>query len=134
MNLKLSKYWQPLIQMMAYGLVGVANTILTVFLYWLFLEVFHWHYLVSFTLSWAIGVVFTYAINAKKVFKTEDSDFNWKNFVKYSSIYVFSYMLNTGLLWLLVDTCGFEPFWMQCIIIPLVVLINFLGIKFWALK
>lgn len=125
---------KTILQLVAYVLVGFSNTILTVFLYWLFLEVFEWHYILSFTLSWLIGVIFTYIINANRVFRTEDSNFNWLNFVKYTTIYVCSYLLNTGALWFLVSYMGYDAFGMQCFIIPIVVLINFIGIKFWALK
>lgn len=131
---KNNTYNHAMMQLIAYGLVGIANTILTVFLYWLFLEVFEWHYILSFTLSWLLGVIFTYIINANRVFHTEESNFNWLNFLKYTIVYVFSYMLNTGVLWLLVSCFGYDAFWMQCIIIPFVVLINFVGIKFWALR
>ncbi len=61
---------KTILQLVAYVLVGFSNTILTVFLYWLFLEVFEWHYILSFTLSWLIGVIFTYIINANRVFRT----------------------------------------------------------------
>ena len=132
--LKNSMSRKTILQLVAYVLVGFSNTILTVFLYWLFLEVFEWHYILSFTLSWLIGVIFTYIINANRVFRTEDSNFNWLNFVKYTTIYVCSYLLNTGALWFLVSYMGYDAFWMQCFIIPIVVLINFIGIKFWALK
>ena len=127
-------YRKTLLQLVAYGLVGLANTILTVFLYWLFLDVFGWHYLLSFTISWLIGVVFTYAINAGRVFRTPDSHFNWTNFIKYTMVYVCSYLLNTGMLWFLVSYMGFDAFWIQCTIIPFIVLFNFLGIKLWALR
>mgnify|MGYP003430634975 FL=1 len=132
--LKNESYNKTLLQLIAYGLVGIANTILTVFLYWLFLRVFDWHYFIAFSLSWLIGVIFTYIINAGRVFKDENTNFNWTNFVKYTAVYLCSYLVNSGLLWLLVTVCNFDPFWMQCIIIPLVVILNFSGIKFWALR
>lgn len=132
--LKNNTYYRTMMQLIAYGLVGLANTILTVFLYWLFLEVFEWHYILSFSLSWLIGVIFTYIINAGRVFRTEDSNFYWINFIRYTCVYICSYLLNTALLWFFVSYMGYDAFWMQCVIIPIVVLVNFIGIKFWALK
>jgi len=117
-----------------YGLVGFSNFIITGAAYYVFLKVLYLWYPFSFLLSWAIGVFYTYTINYLWVFKpAEKIEFKhhlWKYFV----IYAASLAINLLLLTYVVERLILDPFWSQFLIIPIVVLINFTGIRYWALK
>jgi len=122
------------IHFIKYSFVGIGNLIFTLVLYILFLNVFHLRYEFAFTLSWLLGVLFTYLINFIWVFKPEEKITFKKRLPKYFFVYLLSYLLNMLLLKLLVDNFSFQPLISQLFIIPLIVLINFTGIKYWALK
>jgi len=121
-------------QFIKYGLVGGFNFIFTAFIYWLFLRVLDVIYPISFSVSWLSGVILTFFINVRWVFQTEELNNLKKNFFKYLIVYLCSYFVNLLLLKAGVTMFNFDPFWYQFVIIPIIVLINFTGIKYWALK
>jgi putative flippase GtrA len=91
-------------------------------------------YLIAFTITWMIGILLTYIINFVWVFKPDEKLKFRERLLKYILVYVLSYLINIGLLKILVQSYSFDPFWLQLFILPIVVLINFFGFKFWALK
>jgi putative flippase GtrA len=117
-----------------YSFVGIGNLIFTLTIYVFFLNLLKFRYEVAFTLSWLAGVFFTYLINFIWVFKPEEKITFRKRIPKYFFVYLLSYILNMLLLKLLVEHFSFQPLISQIFIIPLIVLINFTGIKYWALK
>lgn len=123
-----------LVQFVKYGLVGGINFVLSMILFFLLLKIFFVKYMIAFTVTWLFGIFLTYVINFLWVFKSEEKLEFKKRLSKYFIVYIISYLLNVGLLKILVHAYGFDPFWLQFFILPLVVLINFLGFKFWALK
>jgi len=121
-------------QFINYGLVGIINFIFTAFIYWIFLRVLGVIYPISFSVSWLSGVILTYFINIRWVFKPEELSNLKKKFLKYLIVYLSSYFVNLLLLKVGVTLFNFDPFWYQFFIIPIIVFINFIGIKYWALK
>lgn len=117
-----------------YSFVGIGNLFFTLILYIVFLEIFNFEYKIAFTLSWFAGVFFTYFINFMWVFKPEEKITFRKRLPKYFLVFLSSYLINLLLLNILVEYFLFTPLLAQLFIIPLVVLINFSGTKFWALK
>ncbi|MBN1464514.1 GtrA family protein [candidate division KSB1 bacterium] len=117
-----------------YSFVGIGNFLFTLVLYITFLYVLDFRYEFAFTLSWLLGVYFTYLINFIWVFKPEEKITFRKRLPKYFLVYISSYVLNMLLLKFLVDHFSLLPLLAQMFIIPLVVVINFIGIKYWALR
>lgn len=121
-------------QFFKYGIVGLLNFILTISLFYYLLKVIHLNYHISFTVIWIISILFTYIINFLWVFKPEDKIEFKKRFPKYFLVYFSSYLVNILLLNYLVSNLSFDPFYIQFFIIPIVMLINFLGFKYWSLN
>jgi putative flippase GtrA len=121
-------------QFIRYLLVGGLNFIFTAVVYWFFLRVLNVYYPVSFSISWLSGVILTFFINIHWVFQPGEIMGFKKRFLKYFIVYVCSYLVNLILLKTGVSLFKFDPFWYQFILIPMVVVINFTGIKLWALK
>jgi putative flippase GtrA len=117
-----------------YVIVGALNFLLTAILYWILLKQFLIYYIVSFFVSWTAGVLFTYILNFLYVFKPEDKLEFRKRLWKYFIVYALSLTANILLLSLGVEKMRFDPFWYQFVLIPMVILINYIGIKNWALK
>lgn len=126
--------YEFLLHLIKYLFVGGVNAILTFIIYFLFLKIFGVYYLISFSIAWISGVVFTYVINFLWVFKPEEK-IRFKNrFIKYFIVYLTSYGTNMFLLKLVKEKAGLDPLIAQLFIIPIVVMINFLGIKYWSLR
>ena len=123
-----------LYQFIKYGFVGGINFVFTTLVYWFFLRILSAHYLVSFSASWLSGVILTFFINIKWVFKSNELRDLKRNFLKYLIVYATSFAVNFILLNVGVHYFNFDPFWYQFALIPLVIIINFTGIKYWALK
>ncbi len=122
------------LQFYKYVLVGISNAALSTIVYLVCLRLFEIHYLGSFSISWIFGVLFTYVINFAFVFKPEEKLEFRKRLPKYFVVYCTSYAINMVLLKLLVSATLADPFYLQFLILPLVIVINFTGFKYWALK
>ena len=115
-------------------LVGGLNFILTfVVFYWLF-RLIGFHYLLSLTVSWAIGMLFTYALNFTWVFKPEERLRFRRHFGKYLIAQSASILLNLAILHAIVARTGFDAFYVQCALIPFIVVFNFCTAKFWSMR
>ena len=121
-------------QFYKYIIVGTLNFIFTVGIFFILLNIFNIHYIISFTLTWLIGLLFTYVLNFIWVFKPADKIEFKRRLFKYFIVYFSSYIVNILLLKYLVSKFNFDPFYIQFAIIPIVIVINFFGFKFWSLK
>jgi putative flippase GtrA len=103
--------------------VGIANTSFSYTLYILFNLVMP--YTVAYTLSYILGVVFSYWLNSKWVFRVQMS---FKTFVKFPLVYVAQYAINVVSLRLLVEQVGLSkivaPFLVIVISIPITFLLG----------
>ena len=122
------------IQFIKYAFVGGINFFFGIASYYIFLRLLHLHYLVAFSLSWLLGVILTYIIKFVWVFKS-DEKLNFRSrLLKYVIVYLTSYLFNIILLRAITEYTQQDPFYIQFGVIPIIMLINFLGMKFWSLK
>lgn len=122
------------LQFYKFVVVGILNAIFSTLVYLLCLRVLTLHYLIAFTISWLFGVFFTYVINFMFIFKPDEKLEFEKRLPKYFVVYVISFTLNIVLLTVLVSLTRADPFYLQFLILPIVIAINFTGFKYWALK
>lgn len=133
-NSEISKLFSQFKYFFGYLVVGGLNLVVTGIVYWILLRILFFGYEISFSISWLLGVVFTYILNFLYVFKPAEK-IEFKNrLLKYVIVYLLSLLFNIIVLRFGVETMKFDPLWFQFILIPGVVLINYFGIKKWALK
>lgn len=121
-------------QIIKYGITGTLNFLVGIAFYWLLINVFYTDYKTAFILTWILGMLITYSLNliwvfnhhTKLVFKTE--------FLKFILIYCSSFLINFFTLQFIVETYHTNPFYTQLILLPAVVVYNFLGMKLWSFK
>ena len=123
-----------MIEFIKFLFVGAANFLLSMVLFLILLKVLVLDYILSFAITWLFGILLTYCINFLWVFKPSEKLEKKKRFPKYFLVYLLSFFVNIILLKYMLNTFGFDPFWIQFLIIPLIMLINFVGFKYWALK
>ncbi len=117
-----------------FSAVGALNFVLTFVIYYVLIRIVHANYLLALTASWSIGILFSYVLNFAWVFKPEQGlNFQWR-FARYSIASAVSLCLNLVALGLIVEGGGYDPFYVQCALIPAIVLFNFSTAKFWSLK
>lgn len=86
---------------------------------------------VSNTIAWVFAVIFAYLTNKPFVFGSHD--WSWKTvgpeFAKFIGTRVASWLIETGILFLTVDTLGWNGNLWKLITSVLVVIINYVGSK-----
>ena len=101
-------------------LSGAANTGLTYALYALFL--FFVPYKLSYSLAYVCGIVFSYYLNSKFVFK---QPVTLAKFLKYPAVYIVQYGLGIIILYICIDILGVSK-WLA----PIVVIVISLPVTF----
>ena len=114
--------------------VGGVNFVLTFIIFFVLVKLLSVNYLIGLTVSSAIGMVFSYMLNFAWVFRPEQKLRFKERFGKYFLASVTSLGLNLIALNYLVRRFDFDPFYVQCALIPLIVGFNFSTAKFWSLR
>lgn len=117
-----------------FTIVGGVNFILTFTIFFLLCTIFRVNYLIALSASWAIGMLFTYVLNFTWVFKPDERLQFKARLAKYFLANLVSLLLNLLTLRWLVGLTSYDPFWVQCALIPLIVVFNFSTAKFWSLR
>lgn len=117
-----------------FTLVGAANFVLTFIVFTVMLKVLDVNYLLSLVAAWIVGMVFSYISNFLWVFKPEQKVQFRARFVKFTLASVLSIALNMLALRYIIGRTGFDPFYVQMVLIPFVVIFNFSTAKYWSLR
>lgn len=116
-----------------FTLVGAANFALTFIVFSVMLKVLSVNYLLSLGTAWVVGMLFSYVMNFSWVFKPEQKIQFKARFVKFFLASAFSIAMNMLLLSYIVEQTKFDPFYVQIVLIPLIIVFNFSTAKFWSL-
>jgi putative flippase GtrA len=122
------------IEVTKFTLVGAANFLLTFIVFTTMLKVMSLNYLFSLVAAWVVGLCFSYALNFSWVFKPEQKIQFKDRFPRYFLASAVSIALNMLLLSYIVEHTGFDPFYVQMALIPLIVIFNFFTAKYWSLR
>jgi putative flippase GtrA len=114
--------------------VGAANFVLTLGVFTVMLKALSINYLLCLATAWAIGMVFSYVLNFSWVFRPEQKIQFRSRFFKFFAASLLAITLNMLALHFLVEHTQFDPFYVQMVLIPLIVIFNFSTAKFWSLK
>lgn len=106
-------------------MTGGFNTLLCLLVYWLLIQV-NVPYLLASTLMFIYGVIQGYLFSAFFVFQQQAK---WQNLLKYSMVYVCSYVFNIAILYVCVTDIGVSKFMGQVITSLLVATLNYVLVK-----
>ena len=122
-------------ELIVYLFFGGLTTVVSFVTYYglLFLEA---HYIVAQILSWAFAVVFAFVVN--KIFVFEDKDVSRKGLFRqiwqFVSVRIGSGVVETALLWLLVDVASIKEVIAKIPVTVLTVVINYIASKLFIFK
>jgi len=122
------------IEISKFTIVGMLNFALTFVVFFLLLKKFNINYALALTVTWVVGILFSYALNSSWVFRSEQRLQFKGRFIKYFSCYFVSFVLNFFVLNYFVKYRGYDPFYVQAFLIPLIVIFNFSTTKYWSLR
>ena len=119
-------------QFLKFGIFGVSNTLISLGVYYLlyFMGV---NYLIANTMGFIISVLNSYYWNNRYVFKKTQKG-HLKPLIKTFMSYGLTFILSTGLLFLMVNYLGISKVVAPIIAIIITIPINFFMNKLWAFK
>jgi len=122
------------IEVTKFTLVGAANFVLTFIVFTAMLKAWSVNYLLSLGTAWVVGMLFSYILNFSWVFKPEQKIQFKSRFLRFFLASAFSIALNMLVLSYIVEHTDFDPFYVQMVLIPLIVVFNFSTAKYWSLR
>ena len=127
-QLEQRKLWEPFVYLFFGGLTTVVNLIV----HFLFLEVFHVHYMVATVISWIAAVIFAYVTNKRWVFdsKTESGKETNSEFARFIFYRLLSLAMDALSMYLLISVFQFGNVSAKFITQILVVIANYIFSKF----
>lgn len=123
----MQKLWRKYRQLISYLFWGVMTTVVNYAAYFLCTDVFSLHYLWSNALSWVAAVLFAFVVNKWFVFRSADwtgKAVGWE-LLRFAGARVASGVVETGLLWLLVDLCALPDGPVKIAVSVLTVILNY---------
>lgn len=128
---KENKFWKFIIQVIKFGITGACSTVISLAFYYLFLSLSIDKYIAN-TLSFLCGTVFGYLVNNLWVFKPEIRRYSmvWK----FYTVYICSYLMSQGLLFLWVDVLTISEKIAPLINLLFTIPFNFFLSRFWVFK
>jgi len=106
-------------------LVGAVNTLISYSLYLLLLAFLS--YLLAYSLAYCVGIVVSYFLNARFVFRQRPS---FGSFLAFPLVYLTQYGIGALVLWLLVDQAGINPAIAMVGVIVMTIPVTFLMSRF----
>jgi putative flippase GtrA len=111
-------------------IAGCFNTCLTFIIYvtGILLGI---NYLIANSIAWTIGVIVSFLLNSKFVFRKA---YMHKRFFMFALSNVFSLAVSMAMLSLMIKACSLNPIMASVITIPVVVVISYLISKFFVFR
>ncbi|MBQ8677070.1 MAG: GtrA family protein [Alphaproteobacteria bacterium] len=130
------KYWFTLPDKVRFVLVGGFNACVQYVLYVLLLLLLgDAHYQIALSLSWIISTLSSFSTQKIFVFCTAGSWRVWlKEYLKCINVWAVAYVINAGLLKMLVDVCSINPYWAQIIAVSATTVSSYILMKYFAFK
>lgn len=120
-------------QFIKFGIVGCSNTLINLFVYYLFLYLGA-HYLIAYTFGFLVSVSNAFFWNSRFVFKNKHENNAIKAFLKVFLSYGFSFILSVGIMSLMVEVFRISAVIAPVLKLAITIPMNFLLNKYWAFK
>ncbi len=116
---------------MRYLVFGGLSTVLNIIVFAICAKAMNFSTTISNTIAWIIAVLFAYITNKLYVFdsKTEKKAALIKEIILFFGARVFTLILETAFLWLVIDKLGFNEIFMKIISNILVIILNYIFSK-----
>ncbi len=123
-------------ELFLYGIFGVLTTLINIFSYYVFCDIFCVNYVISNIIAWILSVSFAFITN--KVFVFNSRNFEIKNFIKeifsFFSSRIFTGLLDMGILFFGVTILGIEDMFVKVFSNVIVIILNFVFSKLFVFK
>lgn len=124
---KIKRYYQ----FFKFCITGVLNTLISTISYWIMLKI-GVYYILANVISYFIGMINSYILNKKWVFKSKDSPI--KTFLKFFSVSILALGLSTLILYSFVHFLKLNAFIAQILTTGIIMIFNYILSKFFTFK
>lgn len=119
-------------QAIKYGIVGVANTLITALVIWVMMKLFGCSSVLSNAVGYAAGVINSFFLNKQWTFKAKG---NWiGSALRFALAFGVCYLFQLGVLLYLNRTLTIDPYYNQLIAMAFYTVANFLMNKYFTFK
>jgi len=115
-------------QLYKFIIVGILNTAIGYGSFFFLLSYFN--YIISLIISYILSVTNSYLWNKYWTFNSKKNPA--KEYLKFWSIYLITFVINILTLTIWVNTLNFDPKIGQLIVLPILTIISFAGHKYWS--
>jgi putative flippase GtrA len=119
-------------QFLKFGTVGVANTLLTLAVYTVLLEVLGLYYVAASGIAFTVGTVNSFLLNRRWTFREHKGDALTP--VRWFAVQGSGLLVDLGLVYVLVDVVGIDTLVGQAIAIAIVVVLTFFANRAWTFR
>ena len=106
-------------------LVGATNTAISYVIYLLLLEFMA--YLYAYSVAYGIGIVISYILNSRFVFR---QPLSLAKFLQFPVVYFIQYSIGAIILWLFIGQVGMSPEWAMAGVVAVTIPVTFLTSRF----
>ena len=132
-NINRGNWKKVLAQFVKFGLIGVSNTLISTFVYYIFIWISRDLYMIGNAMGWIVSVANSFYWNNRFVFK--DSEFSWpKKLLRTYIAYLGGFLVGSATLALQVHVLGISEWLAPWINLAITIPVNFALNKFWAFK
>ena len=121
-----------IIESFKFGIVGIANTLLTAATIWVLLNHLHWSDYLSNIIGYIIGLINSFIWNRKWTFKNKSSV--KETVFKFIITFAICYLIQLGNLYILLHLTSIDSFVCQMLSIGVYTVMNFLLNKYYTFK
>lgn len=120
-------------QAIKYGVVGVANTLITAAVIWVMMKNLEVSDIVSNITGYAVGLLNSFVWNKQWTFRGTSA--GWRNSaIRFGAVFGICYSLQLGVLMYLNQVLDIDPYYNQLLAMAFYTVINFLMNKFYTFK
>lgn len=120
-------------QTVKYGLVGAFSTLVSFAIYYSIISINKALYILAYTICFLVGVLISYFLQNKYVFKKTEKGHK-KALIKAYISYGATYILGTAAIYVMVEYLGVSSAIAPLFNIFITVPVNYLLLKFWTFK
>ncbi len=121
-------------QLIRFGVVGTVVFLVDYFVLWLFTEIFGIWYLASSVCAFVISLIVNYCLSMKYVFMIRQDKQKAYQFIAFSVMSGIGLIVNTFLLWILVDLAEIHYLISKLFVTVIVLVYNYISRKIYFEK
>lgn len=116
-------------QFVKFYAIGVVASTINFALFYIFIEHFNFHYLLSNVVAYIIPVLISYFLNAAITFKNDEKNKDIFSLFKYIVMRIVSLLIDSSILFITIDILNFNQYVSKIISAVVVTIFSFLSTK-----